>query len=72
MASLIILAFLTHTLMEWMDDQYPLLRPKLPSRQRLFSDLRTLTRYLCFARWDDLMDFMWASFNPPTQEPETG
>jgi len=34
LASLIILAFLVHTALEWMDDQYPLLRQQLPSRQR--------------------------------------
>jgi len=72
LASLIILAFLIHTVLEWMDDNYRLLRQKLPSRRRLFNDLRTLTRYLCFASWDALMDFMLASFDPPTREPETG
>ena len=46
LASLIILAFLVHTVLEWMDDQYQLLRRKLPSRQRLFGDIRTLTSYL--------------------------
>jgi hypothetical protein len=45
LASLIILAFLVHTVLEWMDDPYQLLRRKLPSRQRLFSDIRTLTSY---------------------------
>ena len=55
LASLIILAFLVHTVLEWMDDQYRLLRQKLPSRQRLFNDLRALTSYLCFASWDDLI-----------------
>jgi len=53
LASLIILALLVHTVLEWMDDQYRLLRQKLPSRQQLFDDLRTLTRYLCFESWDD-------------------
>jgi hypothetical protein len=72
LASLIILAFLTHTVLEWMDDKYQLLRQKLPSRKRLFSDIRTLTSYLCFASWDALMEFMLASFDPPTREPETG
>ena len=49
LASLIILAFLVHTVLEWMDDQYQLLRQKLPSRQRLFSDIRTLTA-ICASR----------------------
>jgi hypothetical protein len=64
LASLIILAFLVHTVLEWMDDQYPLLRRKLPSRRRLFGDIRTLTSYLCFENWDALMTFMLHSFEP--------
>ena len=72
LASLIILAFLVHTVLEWMDDQYPLLRRKLPSRQRLFSDIRTLTSYLCFESWEALMTFMLQSFEPAPSQPETG
>ena len=72
LASLIILAFLTHTVLEWMDDKYRLLRQKLPSRQRLFNDIRTLTSYLCFDSWEALMDFMLISFDPLPPEPKTG
>lgn len=72
LASLIILAFLVHTVLEWMDDQYPLLRRKLPSRQRRFGDIRTLTRDLCFERWGALMTFMLQSFEPALPQPETG
>lgn len=72
LASLIILAFLVHTVLEWMDDHYQLLRRKLPSRQRLFSDIRTLTRYLCFESWEALMTFMLHSFEPAPPQPETG
>ena len=72
LASLIILAFLVHTVLEWMDDQYPLLRRKLPSRQRLFSDIRTLTSYRCFESWEALMTFMLQSFEPAPSQPETG
>lgn len=72
LASLIILAFLVHTVLEWMDDQYQLLRRKLPSRQRLFSDIRTLTSYLCFESWEALMTFMLQSFEPAPLQPETG
>jgi hypothetical protein len=72
LASLIILAFLTHTVLEWMDDKYQLLRKKLPSRKRLFNDIRTLTSYLCFENWDALMDFMLDSFKPAPAQPETG
>jgi hypothetical protein len=73
LASLIILAFLTHTVMEWMDDKYRLLRQKLPSRQRMFNDIRALTSYLCFESWDALMAFMLQSFEPiPPARPKTG
>ncbi len=72
LASLIILAFLTHTVLEWMDDKYRLLRQKRSSRQRLFNDIRTLTSYLCFETWEALMDFMLASFEPVPAQPETG
>ena len=72
LASLIILAFLVHTVLEWMDDHYPLLRRKPPSRQRLFSDIRALTSYLCFESWDALMIFMLQSFEPVPPQPETG
>lgn len=72
LASLIILAFLTHTVLEWMDDKYRLLRQKLSSRQRLFNDIRTLTSYLCFKTWEALVDFMLASFEPVPAQPESG
>jgi hypothetical protein len=72
LASLIILAFLTHTVLDWMDDKYRLLRKRLPSRKRLFNDIRTLTSYLRFQSWEALMDFMLESFKPPPAKPETG
>lgn len=70
LASLIILTFLTHTVLEWMDGQYRLLRQKLP-RKRLFNDIRTLTSHLCFLSWAALMDFMAQSFEPPPPAHET-
>ncbi len=72
LARLIILAFLVHTVPEWMDDQYQLLRRKPPSRPRLFSDIRTLTSCLCFESWDALMTFMLQSFEPAPPQLETG
>jgi hypothetical protein len=55
-----------------MDDKYQLLRQKLPSRKRLFNDIRTLTSYLCLDSWEALMDFMLKSFDPLPPEPKTG
>lgn len=72
LATLIILAFLVHTTLEWMDGKYQLLRKRLPSRNRLFNDIRTLTSYLCFDNWQALMDFMLQSFESPPPTLKTG
>ena len=72
LASLLILAFLVQTVLEWMDDHYQLRRQKLPSRQRLFSDIRTLTRYLGFESGGALMTFMLQSFESAPPQRETG
>jgi len=72
LASFIILTFLIHTVLEWMDDQYQQFRRKLPSRQRLSDDIRTLTCYLCFQSWGALTTFMPQSFEPVPPQPETG
>lgn len=72
LATLILLAYLLHTLLERMDSQYRLLRQKLPSRRRLFDDMRALTSYLCFDSWDHLIDFMLAGWSCPPPAPNTG
>jgi hypothetical protein len=56
--SLNLLAFLFHTVLEWSDDQYALLRRVLARRQTFFEDIRALTRYMVFDSWQHLMDFM--------------
>ena len=58
MLSLNLLAFLFHTVLEWSDDQYALLRRVLARRQTFFDDIRALTRYLVFDSWGHLIDFM--------------
>ncbi len=58
LATLIMLAYLVHTLLDLMDDKFCLLRQKLPSRKRLFDDMKALTTYLCFDSWEHLLDFM--------------
>ena len=58
LATLIMLAYLLHTLLDLMDDKFCLLRQKLPSRKRLFDDMKALTTYLCFDSWEHLLDFM--------------
>jgi hypothetical protein len=58
LATFNILAFLMHTVLELVDGKYRLIRSKLPTRQTFFDDVRALTRYLYFASWEGLLDFM--------------
>jgi hypothetical protein len=58
LATFNILAFLLHTLLDLLDAKYHLLRQTLVSRKTFFDDLRALTRYICFASWTHLLDFM--------------
>ena len=58
LATLNILAFLFHTLLEIIDKKYLLVRQHLPTRKTFFDDLRALTRYLYFDSWSSLLDFM--------------
>ena len=70
--TLIILAFLIHTVLEWIDSQYRLLQQKAPSRRRFFEDIRILTSYLYFNSWNALMEFMLQSFNSHAKPLESG
>jgi len=56
--SLNLLAFLFHTVLEWSDPKYALLRQTLARRQTFFHDIQALMRYMVFDHWDHLMDFM--------------
>jgi hypothetical protein len=58
MLSLNLLAFLFHTVLEWSDDQYALLRRVLARRQTFFHDIQALMRYMVFDSWEHLMNFM--------------
>ena len=58
MLSLNLLAFLFHTVLEWSDDKYALLRHVLARRQTFFNDIQALMRYMVFDSWEHLMDFM--------------
>ena len=42
----------------WVDHKYQLVRQALAARHTFFRDLQALTRYLRFASWDHLLDFM--------------
>jgi hypothetical protein len=58
MLSLNLLAFLFHTVLEWSDVQYALLRRVLARRQTFFHDVQALMRYMVFDNWEHLMAFM--------------
>ena len=53
-----LLAFLFHTLLNLLDEQYRAVRQELVARQEFFNDLRALLRYMVFDSWKHLMHFM--------------
>jgi len=57
MITLNLLAFLFHTLLYLMDEQYRALRCELVTRKDFFNDLRALLRYMLFDDWNHLMHF---------------
>lgn len=63
-ATLILLAFLVHTTLDWIDAPYRAVRDALPSRRTFFEHLRALIQYLPFDDWDHLMQFMTQRLNP--------
>jgi hypothetical protein len=63
-ATLILLAFLVHTTLEWIDAPYRAVRDALPSRRTFFEHLRALIQYLPFDDWSHLMQFMTERLNP--------
>ena len=69
-ATLILLAFLLHTALDWMDSRYAKVRALLPSRRTFFEHLRALLQYLPFDDWDHLMRFMLQRLVP--NAPDTG
>jgi len=56
--SLNLIAFLFHTVLDLVDEQYRAIRQKLVRRQTFFQDLEALLRYYAFESWDELLDFM--------------
>lgn len=68
LASLILLAFLFHTVLEYIDQCYRILRAELPSRKTFFDDIRALTRYICFESWQQMLEFMLQGLEIPIPE----
>jgi hypothetical protein len=58
MRSLHLLALLCHTVLEWSDEPYALLRQVLARRQTFFQDIQALMRSMVFDDWHHLMDCM--------------
>ena len=58
LATLNILAFLFHSFLTFCDEAYRLIRAYLPTRKTFFEHVRTLTHYILFQSWNQMMDFM--------------
>lgn len=58
LATMNLLAFGLHILLELSDASYRLIRATLGARRTFFEHVRTLTSYLHFETWERLMDFM--------------
>lgn len=71
LAAMNILAFLYHAFLDFCDEKYRLIRAALPTRQTFFDDLRALTRYMLFADWDALLEFMMRGLEIGPYAPNT-
>jgi hypothetical protein len=58
LATMNLLAFGLHTLLELADESYRLIRAEVGARRRFFQHIEALTSYLHFESWEALMDFM--------------
>jgi hypothetical protein len=57
--SLNLLAFLFHTVLDLVDEQYRAIRQALGTRRRFFQDIEALLRYFQFENWDEVLTFMF-------------
>lgn len=69
LASLIVLAYLLHTVLDWLDERFRRLRELIACRQRLFDDLRALTTYCHFPSWSAMIEFMILGLTEGPQPP---
>ena len=63
--TLLLLAFLVHTVLHLSCLVYQAIRQALGPRRTFFNDLRALTRYLYFPSWDELLAFMYQQLELP-------
>jgi hypothetical protein len=66
--SLMLLAFLFHTIFDLFDERYQAIRRSLGTRQTFFDDLRALSRYHYFGSWHQLLCFMAEALELDDQE----
>jgi len=71
LATLILLAYLVHTVLDLLDRRYRAVRAQLPSRRTFFEHLRALLQYLPFDTWEHLFDFMLAALAPAPPKART-
>lgn len=64
LATMNLLAFSMHTQLDLMDEKYNEINEKLKCRKEFFEEIRTLTKYMLFASWDDLFNEILDSFKP--------
>lgn len=65
LATMNILAFLFHTMLEFMNKKYQLLRNVIGARNRFFEHIRVLLIYVPCQNFDHLLDFMIAGIKKP-------
>jgi hypothetical protein len=63
--TLLLLAFLFHTVLHLSCLVYQAIREALVTRRTFFNDLRALTRYMYFSGWDELLAFMYQQLELP-------
>lgn len=68
LTTMILLAYLVHTALDFLDTSYRSVRALLPSRRTFFEHLRALLLYLPFDHWDHLMAFMLDGLSPRPQD----
>lgn len=70
LATMNLLAFLVHTLLEQMDSRYQLIRTKLPTRKIFYQHIATLTQYEIFSSFGAMLEFMLYRLEHGPQPPD--
>lgn len=69
--SLILIAFLFHTLLDMTNLGYQQIRSLTGARVRFFNDLKTLTVYSCYRSFDHLFSWMYEALTKGQQQPSS-